>query len=248
MNFPTVLVIQADGTFSALLREAGCRVLNLEVVRATPIEDLSDFTATVQRIDEYDGLFVTSPVAARVLVDQLKASGRDLNAKVYVLGERAREVLDLSGLNVLFRSSANTASELIEAIGRDEFAGKKLLFIRGDRSMRTIPELLSENARIDEIVVYRTIDVPPDEKELKTILAQLTDGVIRWVCFFSPSGVEGFLKAVGNESIGRAAVATIGETTDKRARDAGLPVNFVSPKATAKDFAVSLMERIKNID
>jgi uroporphyrinogen-III synthase len=246
MNSPTVLVIQADGAFSQFLREAGCRVLNLELVRATPIEDLSDFAAMLERIDEYDGLLITSPVAAKVLVDNLK--GRDLNLKVYVLGERSRDVLNAAGLNVVYRSSANTASNLLEELGRGEFAGKKLLFISGDRSMRTIPQLLSENARIDEVVVYKTIDVRPDENELERILTQLTDGVIHWVCFFSPSAVESFLKAIGDHSIGRAHVATIGETTEKRARAAGLPVNFVSPRAAAKDFAGSLMEYIKNID
>ena len=248
MKCPTVLVTQPDGTFSSLLREAGFDVLNLELVRTEPVEDLGELNSRLDNGDEFDGIFITSPVAAKILVARVNELSRDLDCKIYVLGERAREVVETAGLNVVYRPSANTASDLVGAFDTEEFAGRKLLFIRGDRSLRTIPELLQSISRVDEVVVYRTIDVWPDDSEVSAVISQLAGGLIHWVCFFSPSGVESFVKRMGEHAMRIPAVATIGETTAQSARGLGLAVDFVSTKSTASDFAATFVEYIKNID
>jgi len=63
----TVIVARADDAFSQILREAGIEVVNLELIRTEVIEDLSEFENLISRLDEYDGVFFTSPVAAAVV-------------------------------------------------------------------------------------------------------------------------------------------------------------------------------------
>jgi uroporphyrinogen-III synthase len=246
MREPAILVIRNDDRFSRLLREAGFEVLNLELISTQPVADLSDLDDKLGRINEYDGLFFTSPAAAEVFVRE--SSGRvGFSGSIYALGDRAKRVLEKAGVDVVSRDQANTAGELISLFEKSEIIGKKFLFICGDKSLRTIPERLKGRATIDETVVYETKAVPLKAEEIEDVTGRLKNRDIDWVCFFSPSGVERFaevFQASGYEARG----AAIGKTTAQKARDLGFQVEVVSPRSNAEDFARTLIEHIKNIE
>ena len=231
-----ILAIRRDDEFSSTLRECGYEVINFELVRTEPVENLSEFDEMLARLDAYDGVFITSRNAARIFADRMGA--RNFSGKVYVLGERSRAVLENAGLNVVFRDEANTAEELINLLGAAEFSGKKLLFVRGNRSMRTVPEMLSGIAEIDEVEVYRSVHADVDETSFVNVRDKLARLEIDWVCFFSPSAVERFVELF---NAGDAKIAAIGKTTGNAVIKAGLNLRLVSPRATSKDFAGSLV-------
>lgn len=244
MGRPVVLVIRKDDGFSARLRDAGCEVSNLELIKTETADDLSELDSTLAQLDDYDGLFFTSPAAAEVFVQRLNASGRRSCPKAYVLGDRAKAVLENAGLDVVHDGAANTVEELLASFDEAEFTGKRFLFVRGNRSLRTISRLLNSKARIDEVVVYRTVENTPYKTSLESLSEQLKKGEIDWLCFFSPSGVERFRQLFGAGLPPNTKVAVIGETT---AREAGksLNVHFVSGRANGEDFATELIEKIK---
>ncbi|CAN5530709.1 hypothetical protein BH10ACI3_BH10ACI3_03820 [soil metagenome] len=248
MNGPAILAIRPDDSFSRTLRENGFEVVNLELIRTEPVSDLSGIMEMIRRIDAYDGIFITSPVAANLFLDHLKIEGKSYSGKVYVLGDRSRDSLCGSDLNVVYVDQANTAGELIKSLGEREFAGKHLLFIRGDRSVRTIPEILRSKAKVDELIVYRTIDNLPDENLIKGIADRIKRKEIERVCFFSPSGVKGFIKIFGAEDFTKIKGSAIGETTAASARESGINIEFISKRATAEDFASGLAAFIKSIE
>lgn len=242
---PAILVIRPDDSFSRILRENGSEVVNLELIETVPVEDRTELSETVKRIGEYDGIFVTSPIAAEIFLECLKSQGIAYSGRVYVLGGRSREVLAGHDLTIAYDEAANTARELIESFGENEFAGKKLLFIRGDRSIRTIPQMLEGVAEVDELVVYRTIDSTPDAGLVKAVKARLNHNEIERVCFFSPSGVKGFIKIFGAEDITNLKGSAIGETTAASARELGINIEFISQRAAAEDFAAGLAAFLK---
>ena len=228
--------------------ENGFEVVNLELIRTVPVDDRAELAEAVRRLGEYDGIFVTSPVAAEILVECLKSEGITYTGKVYVLGGRSREVLAGNDLTVVFDEAANTARELIESFGEAEFAGKKLLFIRGDRSVRTIPQMLEGIAEVDELVVYRTIESTPDSGLIEAVKDRIRKNEIERVCFFSPSGVKGFIKIFGAEDITNIKGSAIGETTAASARELGINIEFISQRAAAEDFAAGLAAYLKSIE
>lgn len=248
MTPPVVLVLRSSDRFSDLLWESGCQVLNLEVTRTESLDDLTDLRNSIAQIDRYDGLFLTSPVAAEVFVRELKSSDGKFAGKIYVLGQRTKKVFENAGIGVEYRSEVNTAAEMVAAIGEAEFAGKSLLFIRGDRSLRTIPELLTGAAAVDEVVVYRTLDHPPNAETADSLRKRLQSGEIGWICFFAPSSVDGFRKVFGLEDLNGIKTAAIGKTTGQRIKEKGLHLDFVSQRANADDFAAGLIEFIKSIE
>ena len=234
-----ILAIRRDDEFSATLRERGCEVINLELIKTEPVENLSELDERLARLDAYDSVFVTSQKAARIFADRLGA--RNFSGKVYVLGERSRSVLENAGLDIVFREEANTAEELINLLGASEFSGKKMLFVRGNRSMRTVPEMLGEISDVDEVEVYRTVDADIDEASLIDVREKLAGREIDWVCFFSPSAIARFIELF---DAGDTKITVIGETTGNVVLEAGLNLQMVSPRATGRDFAKSLVERI----
>ena len=124
----TILVIRADDSFSQLLREAGFNVDNLELIETRPIGDLTKFRARFAKLSKYDGIFFPSPVAAEIFVKEFEKSN-GFGGTVYALGRRARLVLESAGMNVKSPPDSNTADEMLEAFGNDEFAGRCLLYI-----------------------------------------------------------------------------------------------------------------------
>lgn len=248
MRRPAILVVRPDGRFSEVLRENGCEVLNLELIKTEPLDDLSELAETVQKVEQYDGIFFTSPEAAEIFLRHLTLKGGKFSGKVYVLGERAKAVLDGSGLNMIFSPTANTAQELIESFDETEFAGKKLLFIRGDRSVRTIPVMLAQVARVDELVVYQTVTLSPGEKLIESFQNRLRRNEIAWACFFSPSGVDSFIDHFGGEDLEKVKAAAIGETTASRAKEVGLDVPFISARSNTEDYATGFAAYVKNFE
>jgi uroporphyrinogen-III synthase len=150
-----------------------------------------------------------------------------------------------SGFETFFSLKATTAAELLRLIPKKELENKKFLFPRGDRSLRTIPETLESFAEVLEVIVYRTIEAERDDKEFVQIKKKFEDGKIIAVCFFSPSGVEGFLDRFENFSQGEIKIATIGKTTARSVADNNMRADFVSAKPAAEDFARGLADYLR---
>jgi uroporphyrinogen-III synthase len=244
MERTSILVVRSDDRFSSLLRESGGEVLNLELIRTEVLNDLGDLENAISRLAQYDGLFFTSPVAAGVFIEKIDRIG-NFAGKIYVLGERTRKLFEDAGVKPTYAHGANTAEDLIAGVGPNEFLGKKLLFVRGDKSMRAIPELLNGRAVVGEIVVYTTITTPPDENVRASVMKRLDDGEIGWICFFSPSGVEAFAEIFAESDLNHCKVAAIGKTTAHKAAEFGFNVEFVSPHARNEDFAKGLLDLIE---
>jgi uroporphyrinogen-III synthase len=247
----TVLVIREYDAFSETLVRAKLEVVNFPAIQTLPIENLDELDGKLSKIEIYDGLFLTSPKAAEVLLQRFREKNFAYSGEVYVLGNRTKtffEDFENANFEIVFRENANTAEELINSFGSDAFAGKKFLFLRGDKSLRTIPELLKDVAAIDEIVVYRTIENSFDKVLIGGIKQKLEQNQIGWICFFSPSGIESFINAFGEISLNSVKIAAIGETTAKRAAEKKLKVDFISARANAEDYARGLINRIKEIE
>ncbi len=244
----TVLVVREHDNFSRILAQAKFEVINFQAIQTLPVENLDELDKKLYKSEIYNGLFLTSPKAAEVLLQKMREKNFEYDGKVYVLGNRTRKLLENANFAIVFRDAANTAEELINSFDRAEFAGKKFLFLRGDKSLRTIPELLKNVAVVEEIVVYKTVANLADGVLINEVKKKLRRQQIDWICFFSPSGIESFINALSETSLNNVKIAAIGETTASRAAEKKLRVDFISAKANAEDFARGLINRIKEIE
>jgi uroporphyrinogen-III synthase len=244
----TVLVVREFDKFSEILAQNGVKVINFQAIRTLPVENLSELDEKLLEIKSFDGLFFTSPKAAEVFLQRFRQKNFEFDGKVYILGNRTRTLFEKTDFEIVFRKNVNTAEELINSFESNEFARKRFLFPRGDRSLRMIPELLQNIAQIEEVVAYQTIEIPVEKAFADEIKAKLLGREFVWICFFSPSGVESFVKTFGIDFRDNVKIAAIGETTAQSAADKNLAVDFISPTAASEDFALGLIKRIKEIE
>lgn len=242
---PEILVIREKDRFSSILVEQGFSVINFPVVKTEPLEDLSQLERCLAESEIFDGIFITSSSAAEILLAKLDESPRAFRGKFYVLGKRSDELLKKAGYETFFGAQAATAAELLKLIPATEIEGKKFLFPSGDRSLRVIPETLKTVAEVQEVVVYKTVASADVENQSVEIKEKLREAKIAAVCFFSPSGVEGFLEKFEGFRQRETKVAAIGKTTAAAALEKQLRVDFVSPKPAADDFALEFSEYLR---
>lgn len=242
----TVLVIRKTDEFSRILSEKGFETINLPLIETKPCGDLRGFQARLERAEMYDGIFLTSLPAAEVFAAQLREKNITFAGRVYVLGKRAFDALRAENLNLNFFPEANTAREMLEKIPPAELRDKRFLFIRGDRSLRAVPEFLENKSRVDEEIVYRTSEIEVGIAKIKTIREKFERREIAAACFFSPSAAESFWRQFGGEPLDQTCVATLGKTTAEFFAARNLKVEYVSPRASVKDFARGLSEYLTN--
>lgn len=250
MGNSVILAARKFDRFSSLLSESGFEVINFPTIETVRADDLSDLEAKLAEIEEFDGVFFTSPVAAEVFLEKFDPKKREFRGKFYVLGKRADRLLKSKGFATVFFEEANTALEMINSLPVKKLKYKRFLFPQGDKSLRVIPKILEDIAEVEETIVYKTVKPKFDERTVKEIAERLSRGEIDFACFFSPSGLENFLEIFGKDSLKETNIAAIGQTTARRARENDLATDFVSKRASAEDFARGLIEHIrtKNIE
>jgi len=240
-----ILIIRSFDIFSRILSENEFELINLPLIETKPLEDLSDFELKLKAIENYDGIFLTSRNAAQIFAEKVDELKTDCSGKVYVLGKGSFEILKDKNFDLVFFEEANNAEELLEKISLDDLKNKKFLFVRGDKSLETIPNFLKNFAAVDESIVYSNQPMYPSSNKITEITKAIEDSEIEAVCFFSPSAAESFLTTFGAEILHQTKIATIGKTTADFFERRNFEVDFVSPKASAKDFAVELIEYLR---
>ncbi len=240
-----ILVVRDYDLFSSILVEQGFLVINFQTIKTEKIADFSELDKAISAIENFDGIFITSPNAAEPFLERFGKTGGNYRNKIYVLGKRTSELFKKAGIEIVFYEDAKNAAELINSIPQNELEGEKFLYLRGSRSLRIIPEMLKDFAEIKELIVYKTSAIEADAKQSDRIKEQLKKGKIAAVCFFSPSGVEGFLENFAEFKQGKVKIAAIGKTTARFIEERNSRVDFVAENPTAEDFANGLINYLR---
>lgn len=241
-----VLIIRKFDNFSRKLAENGLEIINLPMIETKPLEDLSDFETKLAELKNYDGFFLTSRMATQILVEKLRGKNINFSGKGYVLGAKSFEILKALNLDLFYNEAANTAREMLDSIPLTELRNKHFLFVRGEISLQYVPEYLKKLASVEEVIVYQTGKITVEIDKINELREKFGSGEIAAACFFSPSGAESFLEQFGAEVLHQTKLATIGKTTAEYFERRNLNVGFVSSKSNAGDFAVELIDYLRN--
>ncbi len=240
-----ILVVREYDIFSSILVEQGFWVINFPTIKTEKIADYAELDKIVSEIENFDGIFITSPNAAEPFLERLNETGKNFRGKIYVLGKRTNELFKRAGIEIVFYKEAKNAAELIDSIPNNELEGKKILYLRGNRSLRTIPEMLGSFAEIKELIVYKTSATEVDAKQSDKVKEKINSGKIAAVCFFSPSGVESFLENLAEFKQDAIKIAAIGETTARFIKERNMRVDFIAENPSAEDFAKGLINYLR---
>ncbi|MFN7043890.1 MAG: uroporphyrinogen-III synthase [Flavobacterium sp.] len=175
--------------FQKLLAEAGVNIWDKNFIQTKSI------SFETPQLNDY--LVFTSKEAVKgILKSDIK---NVLSKSCLCVGSKTRSFLEKKGFTVL--ESADYAEELIQIIA-SKYKNYSFTFFCGNIRRNTIPNFFQQNKIVyNEIVVYETKLKPHHiKKEYDSVL------------FFSPSGVNSFLK---NNTLENKTCFCIGTTTAK---------------------------------
>jgi len=172
-----------------------------------------------------DNLIFTSQNAVQSILNHPKVD--DLKTKnVFSVGMKTKELLSENGFNVVaYTGYAADLSEIISLI----YAKERFTFFCGNLRRDVLPNTMKENGIIfNEIEVYETNIT---SKKIK----QKLDGIL----FFSPSGVESYLKL---NTINEETCFCIGETTAEVLENKNITNIVIADKPSVEHVIAEVIE------
>ena len=175
-----------------------------------------------------NNLIFTSQNAAQSVLQHPNCSA--LKSKnVYCVGLKTKILLSESGFNVVaYTGYASDLAEIITLI----YSNESYTFFSGNLRKETLPKALSEaNVKYNEIQVYETTLTP--QKIKNTV-----DGIL----FFSPSGVESYLK---DNKIKNEICFCIGNTTAEALEKNKVKNIVIANQPSVEDVIEDVIEEYK---
>jgi len=130
------------------------------------------------------------------------------------------------------------AESLLEALGVEDFDGKRVLIPRAAVARDLAPAELTRRGAIVKVVeAYRTV-IPEGARENAR---RALERAPHWITFTSSSTVKNFVSVVGVEALAGVSIASIGPVTSKTARDLGLRVDVEASPHTVEGLVDALV-------
>ncbi len=196
-------------------------------------------------LEGYDGLIFTSANAVHhfftPFLSRMPKGFATLRAmNHYAVGIKTHHALQEYGIDSALYSDKGHAADLADLLRQIGICGKRFLFVRGTRSLGTIPNAIQKHGgTCDELVVYETRPFSSEASHDLCLLLSRED--ITWISFFSPSAVQAFFNLLPKDALPlRQHIAVIGSTTKDAALSLGFSVRAVPEIPTAEALAKAI--------
>jgi uroporphyrinogen III methyltransferase/synthase len=232
------------GELVSALESLGAHVFLLPTVSFAPPQNFAELDAALGRLSDFDWILFTSQNAVRFFCRRWTETGCERTAfssgrgRVAAVGAATAQVIAAEGMRVDYVAKTRTGKSLGAEL-RDSVAGKEVLLPRSDRVDDRLPSALREaGARVTEVVAYRTLR---PEKLDHEILTRVRHSEMDAIVFASPSAFHNLAALVPSAELAalsnRIQFATIGSTTTRALRDAGVRVAIESNDSSSAGLA-----------
>lgn len=218
-----------------LLEDSGAQVLQFPTITIAPPASYDSLDVAVD--EHFDWLVFTSPNGVHSFFERLFARGKDVRAlagtKIAAVGAVTAADLRARGIAPDVVPERFISTELLPLLPSDQH-GLRTAVIRAEEGRdELLDELRRRGGEIHLAVAYRTIAADVDLDALRALIAA---DAIDVVTFTSASTVEHFFSKLSDEErarvLGRAKLASIGETTSAAIRKWGKDPDLVAANAT----------------
>ena len=248
-----IVITRAPEQSGALLDElksSGAQVIFLPFVEFRPPEDCGPLDDALSRLSEFDWIVFTSQNDARFFCGRLRELGRDFvslpspRPKIAALGTATSDAAASQGLNAdLVTRDARSGREFVAQFSQN-VRGKKIFLPQSDHADAHVTDSLREaGAQVTSVVAYRTC--MPESLDGEKLDLVRRDGADAFV-FASPSAFRNFARSVGADRLKsyseHSVFVTIGPTTARAIRDAGVRVKIEAAKPNSREIVKAMME------
>ena len=210
---------------AADLEALGAEVLVAPTVEILPPEDWSPVDSVLDRLREFDWLVFTSGNGVRYFLDRLESRGQDLralgNVRIAAIGSATAAILRSYRLNADLIPDSFRSESLAQALS-ERASGCRILLARADRGRTVLKDELENVAIVEQVAVYRNVDVASLPSE---VLERIAAGSVNWITLTSSAITERLHALLPQKSIPKIGreirLASISPVTTKTARSLG---------------------------
>jgi len=215
---PNVLVL---GNHHQRYRRLG-NIVHRRIIDCVPIDDYTQADQVIKGIEAFDWIVFTSVNGAKYLFQRLYAMGKDArslsNAKIAAIGKTTANRLKEFGIVADMIPQNESSSGLLEEFTKIDIKGKKVLLPQPEIASKELPDgLLKLDAVINNVPVYKTIDIDPEPVDFD---------YIDQILFTSGSTVRAFVKKFGKVPSNVKAYA-LGLPTQTEAKNYGIDAKII---------------------
>jgi uroporphyrinogen III methyltransferase/synthase len=233
--------------------ELGAQPVLMPTIVILPPENWDEVDRTLDRLDEYDWLVLTSVNGVQSLLGRLWERGCDVRRlgrlRLAAIGSGTARALEEFRLRADLVPETFRAEALAAAL-RPHVAGKRVLWARASRGRDVLPqELRAAGALLDEVVVYQNVDA---ENLPSSVLSRIEHGELDWIGLSSPSIARSLRKLLSPAALAqlgqRVRLASISPVTTSAACEAGLPIAAEAETATWEGIFQAIVEAVESDD
>ena len=204
--------ILLPGTHPDKYRHLGI-IIHRPLIKSVPLDDYAQADKVLKQLNTFDWIVFTSTNGVEFFFQRLNAVGLDTRsigtAKIAAIGKTTAEKLKTFGVLVDMQPSLESSAGLLEEFKKVSAKGKRILIVRPKAgSSMLLDDLAAADAAIEAVVVYRNVDIEPEETDFDFI-----DKIL----FTSSSTVRAFLKLYGSVPDG-VKVYCLGQPTLNEAK------------------------------
>lgn len=172
------------------LEALGAEVLLAPTVEIRPLDDHHALDDAMRRLATFDWLVFTSENGVHAFIGRLDAHGLDLRAlghlKLAAIGPTTADALGRYHLKADL-VPAEFRSESLAAALAERAAGQRVLLARANRGRDLLRTELQSVAHVEQVAVYRNVDVDrlPDH-----VAQRLEEGTVDWITLTSSAITE----------------------------------------------------------
>jgi uroporphyrinogen III methyltransferase/synthase len=211
--------ILLPGTHPDKYRHLGI-IIHRPLIKSVPLDDYTQADKVLKRLNTFDWIVFTSTNGVEFFFQRLNAVGLDTRSigtvKVAAIGQTTAEKLKTFGVLVDMQPNLESSTGLLDEFKKVSVKGKRILLVRPKVGSSMLLDGLTD-AAIEAVVVYRNIDIEPEETDFD---------FIDQILFTSGSTIRAFLKLYGSVPDG-VKVYCLGQPTLNEAKKHNIPAELL---------------------
>ncbi len=245
-----IVVTRARKQASDLVRQLadqGAECLEFPTIKVVPADDQRPIDKAIENLSDYDWIVFTSVNGVDFFFQRLFALDRDVRALHHLhtaaIGPATAEKLRGYGLKSDIVPETYLAEAVVEAFGKVDVSGKKILLPRAAKARPVLPvQLRNMGAKVNEVTAYHTEKVADNVEQL---IEQLEAKTIDLITFTSSSTVNNFKALLSPDDFQRLidgiVIASIGPITTETAIKTGFNVHITAQSHTIAGLCTAIL-------
>lgn len=211
--------ILLPGTHPDKYRHLGI-IIHRPLIKSVPLDDYTQADKVLKQLNTFDWIVFTSTNGVEFFFQRLNAVGFDTRSigtvKVAAIGKTTAEKLKTFGVLVDMQPKLESSTGLLEEFKKVSLKGKRILLVRPKVGSSMLLDGLAD-AAIEAVVVYRNVNIEPEETDFD---------FIDQILFTSGSTIRAFLKLYGFVPDG-VKVYCLGQPTLNEAKKHNIPAELL---------------------